>query len=137
MPGYRRPMDPLRVLVLDDDAAFLARLQAAGTRAGVQVYAAPSLPEFGSVGALGAFDVLVVALGLHPVSGLEIADYAATFFPGLPVLILSQQSLPLSGTRWAASVAGVVSRTAPTQEVLSRITSAFESRQSRETRISV
>jgi len=55
------------------------------------------------------------------VNGLEIAEYADTFVPGLPVLLVSNEEMPFSLVRWPRSIVGLVPKEAPADEILAEL----------------
>ena len=103
----------LKILLLDEDQVYAERLRHKAAAAGIEVHWRRSLFELGSVGRLGDYDALIVEPLIGPVNGLEIAQYADTFFPRLPVLLLANQDLPLPLPKWPASVTRAISKDTP------------------------
>ena len=110
-----------KVLLLDDDHAFAGKLETALVSAGIELIWRKSLFELGSVGRLGNFDALIVDPQIGPVNGLEVAQYADTFFPGLPVLLAANGATAVTMENWPGSVVGLLLKDLPVSEVVDRI----------------
>lgn len=100
----------VRVLLLDEDRVFARRLIERLADEGIEVHWRRSLFELGSVGRLGDYDLIVVEPLIGPVNGLEIAEYAETFFPGLPVLFVGRDDRPSGLWIWPRSVVEMVGK---------------------------
>lgn len=107
-----------RILLLDEDPKFAARLKRRLEHHGVELDWRSSLLELGSVGGLGAYDLVLVEPTLGPVTGLEVAEYAETFFPKLPVLFLGRENRPHGIWLWPKPVVGFVSKDADVAETV-------------------
>lgn len=112
-----------KVLLLDEDKSFAQKLKSGSDWT---VHWRRSLSELGSIGRLGDYDLLLVEPLLGPVSGLEIAEYAAAFFPGLPVLLVGDREVPLAPSRWPASVAGYLCKDTPVAALAAEINKRLE-----------
>jgi len=111
-----------RLLVLSRDPSLAERLRSHDPKLRVQWTA--SLLEFGTIGQLGSYDGIIADLELEPVNGLEIAEYASHFFPGLPVVLLAQEPCLVSGELGAT----VLSLGAGSKEILRSLQSHSGSR---------
>jgi DNA-binding response OmpR family regulator len=111
----------MKILLLDGDKDFARKLRDRLRPRGIELDWRRSLFELGSVGRLGNYDLLLVEPHLGPVSGLEIAEYADAFFPGLPVLLVGDRKAPASWSQWPRSAVGYVPKSAGIEEVVSEI----------------
>lgn len=110
-----------KVLLLDEDQKFAKRLSDRLRTQGVDLHWRRSLFELGSVGRLSAYDMLLVEPLIGPVNGLEIAEYADTFFPGLPVVLIGDGALPVNLKQWPKSVAGSVCKDQDIDDLVAEI----------------
>ena len=98
----------IRVLLLDGDEKFGERLAARLPKHHFDFHQCESLFALGSVGRLGDYDLILADPATGPVNGLEIAEYAETLFPGLPVLLVGCKDLSTKIWMWPTSVVGFV-----------------------------
>jgi len=80
----------IKVLLVSEDNEYSHCLTEFAAAAGIDVITMQTLSELGSIGYLGQCDVLLVDSQLGPLQGRDVAEYAAAFFPGLPVLIAAK-----------------------------------------------
>lgn len=99
-----------RVLFLHEDEFLFERLRDFCAQSGVELCGTSSLLELGSVGKLGEFDLIVAESYVGSVYGLEIAEYADAFFPGLAVVIVGSETGPEKDSRWPKSVVAHLKR---------------------------
>ena len=108
-----------RVLIIDDDVNFGAILAATARLNGLDAEAHASLVELGSFARLREFDLAVVDYFLESLRGDEIAQYADTFFAGLPVIVVSARDFtPEETARWPASVRAFLAKDKGPQAVI-------------------
>lgn len=94
-----------RILIIDDDVTFGSILVATAKKNGLDAEAHASLVELGSFARLREFDLAVVDYFLESLRGDEVAQYADTFFEGLPVIVVSAKEFTAEETaRWPAAV---------------------------------
>lgn len=91
-PGavYHQPMT--RVLLAEDDASISEPLARALRREGYEVEVREDGPTALEAGLLGAFDLLVLDLGLPGIDGLEVCRRLRTEGHGFPVLVLTARA---------------------------------------------
>lgn len=109
----------LSILIIDDDVTFGAVMEATARRAGFDAEFHPSLVELGSFARLREFDLAVVDYFLESLRGDEVAQYADTFFEGLPVIVVSAKEFtPQETAKWPASVREFISKDKGPQAVV-------------------
>jgi DNA-binding NtrC family response regulator len=108
-----------RVLIIDDDLTFGAILEAMLRKNGLDAEFHPSLVELGSFARLREFDLAVVDYFLDSLRGDEVAQYADTFFAGLPILVVSAKAFsPEETARWPQSVREFIAKDRGPQAVV-------------------
>jgi DNA-binding response OmpR family regulator len=111
-----------RILVVDDEAVIRRTLETMLRRQGYEVLTAADGAEAFAWLHQGAFDLLLIDLGLPGMSGLEIAQEARVYQPDAAVLILTGSSEledavgDVSGYRFE-----IMLKTASPQDVLDRV----------------
>lgn len=111
----------MEVLLLDEDQSFARRLKDRLRERGIDLHWRNSLFELVSVGKLGDYDLVLVEPFIGPVNGLEIAEYAETLFPGLPVLLVGNRELPVSRWLWPRAVVGFARKEPDLESVVAAI----------------
>jgi DNA-binding response OmpR family regulator len=111
-----------RILVVDDEAVIRRTLETMLRRQGYEVWTAADGAEAFAWLHQGAFDLLLIDLGLPDMSGLEIAQSAGVSQPEAAVLILTGSS-ELADAVGDSSVDHfeTMLKTASPQDVLERV----------------
>lgn len=111
-----------RVLIIDDDITFGAIIEAMAKKNGLDAEFHPSLVELGSFARLREFDLAVVDYFLESLRGDEVAQYADTFFEGLPVVVVSAKEFTAEETRrWPQSVREFIAKDKGPQAVIDAV----------------
>jgi CheY-like chemotaxis protein len=82
-----------KVLVLEDDQAFVDQLTGQGLPSAVSIKTAQSLLELGSFAELQNYQLIVVRERLAAVRAIEVAQYVEAFFPSIPVIVITNSQL--------------------------------------------
>ena len=118
-----------KCLLLGGSATEASAYQEAAASRGWQVQHYPSMEDLGFLGRVREFDAAIVHQDLHPLSGLELAEYLEKFLLSLPMVLLTSKA-------WQASAAeelpkNIVSCLPCAEEpagVLSRVEEAMRTR---------
>jgi len=85
-----------RVLLIDDDPVFCQLFVSCVDSAVVGIEAYESIGDLASFSKIGTYDLVVIDNHLPIMGGLEIAEYIDTFFPDLPVILISADDMTKS-----------------------------------------
>ena len=77
-----------RLLFISNDMRLARRLKIAAAKSNVALCHREALSDLLSVGKLAEFDGVIADSSSYPVSGIEIAEYAAALFPDLAVVLV-------------------------------------------------
>ncbi len=109
-----------------------AYLKAAASR-GWEMQHFSSMDDLGYLGRVREFDAAIVHQDLHPLSGLELAEYFEKLFQSLPMVLLTSKAFQVSATE---SLPGSIIDCLPKAEepsgVLRRVEEAVLSRDGKE-----
>ncbi len=83
---------PKEVLLVDDDESFRYLLKSVAESEAVKITAHDSLRELTSPKEIKKFDLVILDYLMDRFTGLQTAKYIDTFFPELPVIMISGNS---------------------------------------------
>ena len=79
------------IVLIDDDPGFNIIMSRVAEQMGVRLFAYESLEDLGMVSLMNSYDIAIVDYDLGTVNGLEVAQYAKSFFKDLPIYLISSQ----------------------------------------------
>lgn len=85
-------MKKSKIVLIDDDPGFNIIMTRVAEQMGVQLCAYKSLEELGMISLMNAYDIAIIDYDLgSTVNGIEVAEYARSFFKELPIFLISHQ----------------------------------------------
>jgi DNA-binding NtrC family response regulator len=86
---HKRNLRPSRVILIDDDRSFGLIMRQCAIQRGIELDYFESLAELGFVALVGRYDVAILDYDLGNMTGVEIGEYLAALFDGMPMLLIS------------------------------------------------
>lgn len=108
-----------RVLLVDADEVFAAAFIRAASAMGVEVEWYDDLAEVGVPDQPASFHAMVASMSTDPVTGFDIAEYADTYLPDLPLILIAEgEDEEAHASRWPESVQAIIPRSRGAQAIL-------------------
>lgn len=121
MPSSMRPR--IKVLFMSEDLDFSRSFSDLAAASGIEVITKRTLADLGSIGYLGDCDVLLADTQIGPLQGREIVEYARAFFPGLPVLLATDETTDAQDVVLPKAAVDVFCKSTPLSSLVSRVNS--------------
>lgn len=86
----RHPETPWKFVLLGGDGQTAANYKAAAALEGHHLDHFTSMHDVGYLGRIREYDAAIVHDAMHPLSGLELAEYLEKLFESLPMILLTQ-----------------------------------------------
>ena len=80
-----------KIVLIDDDPGFNLIMTRVAEQMGVSLNTYESLEDLGMVSLMNSYDIAIVDYDLGTVNGLDVANYAKSFFKDLPIYLISNQ----------------------------------------------